>query len=102
MKVCTLSKQQRRARLRRITNREYRESESGGGVTVLIRDAEYAIETAGARLCRIVRGPEGWRAIVANTGNSAFGLPVSPVGLNLLRDVKTWAIENLTADSKAD
>jgi hypothetical protein len=63
----------------------------------LVRDAEYQIETAGVRLCRIVRGPDGWRAVVSNGDGclSSFGLPVSPVGMNLLRDVKAWAIENL-------
>jgi hypothetical protein len=97
VKTCKLNKQQRRARLRRITNREYREDSESGGGKVLVRDAEYAIETAGVRLCRIVRGPDGWRAVVVgpNSGSSSFGLPVSPVGMNLLRDVKAWGIENL-------
>jgi hypothetical protein len=88
-------KKKRQLRLRRITNREYREkSESGGVRKVLVRNAEYELIGVEGRLYRIVRGPEGWRAVKASV-SSEFGLPVSPVGMNLLREVKAWAKRNL-------
>lgn len=78
-------------KIKRVRNRLY---EQTGGGRSLTSHAEYELVRDSERLAKIIRGPDGWRACRFSE-SSSFGLPISPVGMNLFREVKAWAIENL-------
>jgi hypothetical protein len=81
-------------KIHRCVNRKYFRSGELNETKTLLQHAEYELCKGRERLARIVRGPEGWRAVkLSQTSN--FGLPISPVGMNRYRDVRKWVLENL-------
>ncbi|HEV7700912.1 MAG TPA: hypothetical protein VGO43_11830 [Pyrinomonadaceae bacterium] len=76
-------------------NREYQDR---GGVLVCAAPAEYGLFDGHRLIVRILRMGDGWR-VCRPTERSTIGLAISPIGMNKFREVREWAIANVSAKS---